>query len=154
MICPLALICPAICDGSGPITRFSATADADGCTKSTVCCDPTLKLCQLIDTRGLDWAWVIVVVLALVPIVALPAVTLPPLGRAFGASCARPGVASRRDATVPRAVRDSSVARPRSASGSHATCARALLAIAIPSRLIALTRARPRRQRTTTRFHP
>jgi hypothetical protein len=29
-----------------------------------------------------------------------------------------------------------------------------LLAIAIPSRLIALTRARPRRQRTTTRFHP
>src|ERR1019366_3667341 len=96
MICPLASICPAICDGSLLITRFSATEDADGCTKSTVCCAPTLKLCQLIAARWL--LCVIVVVLALVPIEALPAVTTPPLGRAFTAGCARPGVTRRRDA--------------------------------------------------------
>src|SRR5580700_4558355 len=92
MTCPLASIRPAICDGLPLITRFNATADDDGWTKSTVCCDPTLKLRQLIAVRWLDC--VIVVVLALAPIEALPAVTIPPLGRAFAAGCARLGVAT------------------------------------------------------------
>src|SRR5271157_5943658 len=121
MICPLALLRPAICDGLGLITRFSADADDDGWTKSTVCREPTSKLRQLIAARGVDC--VIVVVVALVPIEALPAVTTPPLGRAFAAGCARLGPASSSSvAIVPSAVHDSNVARPRNASGSLATC--------------------------------
>jgi hypothetical protein len=151
MICPLASIRPAICDGLPLITRFSATADDDGWTKSTVCCAPTSKLCQLIAVRWLDC--VIVVVLALVPIEALPAVTMPPLGCAFAAGCARAGVATSSVATVPSAVRDSNVARPRNASGSHATCQRAVLVIAVPPRPTPLARTRRKRHRTATHIH-
>jgi hypothetical protein len=95
------------------ITRFSATEDDDGWTKSTVCRDPTLKLCQLIAVRWLDC--VIVVVRGLFEIDALPAVTTPPVGRALAAGCARVGVTISRVATVPSAVHESNVARPRPA---------------------------------------
>ncbi len=114
MICPLASICPAISDGLALITRFSATEDADGWMKSTVCCDPTLKLCQLITARWL--LCVIVVVLGLLLIVALPAFTAPPVGCAFGAGCARPGVASSSKLPACSAVRSSSAARVRPAN--------------------------------------
>ena len=51
---------PAICDGSGPVTRFSATALADGWLKVTLCWLPTSKLFQSIAARWLDWViWVL-----------------------------------------------------------------------------------------------
>ena len=56
---PLALICPAIWDGFGPTTRFSATAAAFGCWKFTDCPEPTSKLCQLIAARWVVW-WMLV----------------------------------------------------------------------------------------------
>ena len=80
---------PAICDGSGPVTRFSATALDDGWLNVTLCWLPTSKLCQLIAARWLDW--LICVLLALWLIAAVPATTLPPVGRAFGAGCACTG---------------------------------------------------------------
>jgi hypothetical protein len=49
----LAWIFPAICDGSGPTTRFSVTALDEGCWKSTVCWLPTLKFCQFTAARWL-----------------------------------------------------------------------------------------------------
>src|SRR5580658_2506197 len=121
MTCPLASIRPAICDGLLLITRFSATEDDDGWMKSTVCCDPTLKLCQLIAVRWLDC--VIVVVLALVPMLALPAVTMPPLGRAFAAGCARAGIASRSSVLACNAVPSNSAERERRATLTSLGCA-------------------------------
>jgi hypothetical protein len=53
-IWPLASIRPAICEGSGPVTRFSATALAEGWAKVTLCWRPTSKLCQSIAARWLD----------------------------------------------------------------------------------------------------
>src|SRR5580698_3869190 len=119
MTCPLASIRPAICDGLPLITRFSATADDDGWMKSTVCCDPTLKLCQLIAVCWLDC--LIVVVLALVAIEELPAVTMPPLGRAFAAGCARAGTASSSSVLACNAVPSSSAERERRATPTSLT---------------------------------
>ena len=43
---------PAICEGSGPVTRFSATALAEGWAKVTLCWLPTSKLLP-VDRRPL-----------------------------------------------------------------------------------------------------
>jgi hypothetical protein len=108
---PLALICPAICDGLGPVTRFSATAAAFGCWKSTDCRAPTLKLCQSIAARWLDW--VMVVALAERAMLAAPPTTTPPCGAAFGESCARAGCASTSTTVACNAVVSSSARRLR-----------------------------------------
>ena len=94
---PLASIRPAICDGFGPTTRFSTTELEDGWSNCTVCWLPTLKLCQLMAARWLVWS--MVVVAGDCEIVALPATTLPPVGRAFGAGWACAG--SARAMTAP-----------------------------------------------------
>ena len=78
MICPLAPIRPAICDGSGPSTRFSATEPIEGWLNRTDCWLPISKLCQLMAARGLDWSMVVVV--AFCAMAAAPAVTTPPVG--------------------------------------------------------------------------
>ncbi len=77
-ICPLAVSWPAITDGSGPITRFSVTALAPGCRKSTRAPGPIEKLRQSITPRCV--AWLTVTWLAPVVIVALPPTTVPPAG--------------------------------------------------------------------------
>ncbi len=90
-IWPLAVMCPAISDGSGPTTVFSAMAELSGCLKLTVCALPTLKLCQV---SAADWlCWLMVVVLPDWVIPAWPPTTAPPVGRALGAICATAGVA-------------------------------------------------------------
>jgi hypothetical protein len=88
-ICPFAVIRPAIADGSGPVTRFSVTALAFGWSNVTVCALPTLKLVQLTAARALDW--VMVVVVGAVVMLAAPATTWPPSGRADGAGWAIAG---------------------------------------------------------------
>ena len=79
--CPLAFIAPAMTDCSVPITRFKITEDALGCTKLTVAPLPTEKLCQLTAARWL--LWLTVRVLAVLLILAAPAVTWPPVGKSF-----------------------------------------------------------------------
>ncbi len=86
---PFASMRPAIREGSGPTTRFSVMALADGCRKSTRCWLPTSKLCQFTAARWVDW--LIVVVFAVWPMAAEPATTTPPVGRAFGAGWASAG---------------------------------------------------------------
>ena len=100
---------PAICDGSGPVTRFSVTALADGWLKVTLCWLPTLKLCQFTAARWVDW--LIAVLLAVWLIAAAPATTTPPVGRAFGAGCAAAGSASTSTTVACNAVLISSAAR-------------------------------------------
>src|ERR1700733_5162564 len=89
MIWPLASMRPAICDGAGPVTRFSATALAEGWLNVTLCWLPTLKLFQSMAARWEDWS--IRVLLPVWLIAAAPPPTLPPVGRAFGAGCAAAG---------------------------------------------------------------
>ena len=89
---PLALIRPAICEGSAALTRLSTVAPALGWLKMTDWARPTSKLVQSITARGEDWViWVVVVVAR---ISACPAVTLPPWGRAPGAGSANASGAS------------------------------------------------------------
>src|SRR5580692_4314314 len=75
---PLASKCPRI---SLPLLlemRLTATADADGCRKSTVACEPMLKLSQSIATSALDC--LMSVVLPTWVMLALPDTTFPPSG--------------------------------------------------------------------------
>ncbi len=102
---------PAICEGSGPTTRFSVTALGDGWLKVTLCWLPTLKLCQLTAARWVDW--LIAVLLAVWLIAAAPAITTPPVGWAFGAGWAWAGSASTRDTVACNAVLIISAGRPR-----------------------------------------
>ena len=65
-------------EGFAPTTRLSATELLPGCTNCTD--SPALmpKLCQLIATLGV--VWVIVMLPAVPPMLALPADTTPPIG--------------------------------------------------------------------------
>ncbi len=83
------------------MTRTSTTAFELGCWKSTVCWLPMLKLCQFTTARCEDW--IIVVLIEVLPIVAEPAATAPPTGRAFGAGCAAPA-SGRTNSTVTWSV--------------------------------------------------
>src|SRR6185369_7651700 len=78
---PLADRLPRMLEGSGPVTRLSATELEFGCTNLTASTCPILKLCQLMAAFWLDW--VMVMVPAPPEIVALPAETAPPVGRAW-----------------------------------------------------------------------
>src|ERR1700722_3071458 len=110
---------PAICEGSGPTTRFSVTAEADGWLKLTLCWLPTLKLCQLTAARWLDW--LIAVLLALCLMEPVPPITTPPVGRAFGAGCACAGRASTSDTVACKAVLIIRAERDRRATPSSLT---------------------------------
>ena len=85
-IWPFAVILPAICEGSAPVTRFSVIALGDGCWNWTCCLLPTSKLLQLTAARCDVWS--ICVSVEVWPIVAVPATTLPPWGCALIAGCA------------------------------------------------------------------
>src|SRR5580704_815575 len=76
--CPLASKCPRISLPLAPEIRFTATAIAEGCTKSTVACEPRLKLSQSIATSALDWRMSVVLPTWLM--LALPETTFPPSG--------------------------------------------------------------------------
>src|SRR6185503_4486816 len=78
---PLADRLPRMLEGSGPSTRLSAAELLLGCTNRTASPAPMLKPCQLIATFWLDW--LIVVVPAPPAMLALPAETVPPVGRAW-----------------------------------------------------------------------
>ncbi len=117
-IWPLADILPAICDGSGPTTRFSVTDWADGCLKVTVCCAPTSKLCQFTAPRWLPWVTVVFCGFGLA-MLTWPPTTIPPCGPAFGAGGAAaavhtpPGAASTMRMVACRAVVRNSERRSR-----------------------------------------
>ena len=87
-IWPLALIRPAICDGSGPTTRFKVTAWAEGWLNVTVCCAPTSKLCQFTAPRWVAWLTVVFCASGRAMLI-WPPTTCPPCGLAFGAGAAR-----------------------------------------------------------------
>jgi hypothetical protein len=108
---PLATIRPAICDGSGPVTRLSVTALALGCANCTVCWLPTSKLCHSIAARWLDWLTVVCAVVC--PIDAVPATTCPPEGRAVGDNWAEAGVANSSGVAACSAVPTSRAERRR-----------------------------------------
>ena len=64
--------------------RFNATEPLSGCLKLTLAAAPMLKLCQSSAARALVCCTVSAFALWLM--LALPAVTLPPLGRALRSS--------------------------------------------------------------------
>ena len=109
---PLAVMCPAISDGSPPTTRFSVVALALGWTKLTVSAEPTLKLCQFTAASWLAWFTVVRVLLVWL-MLACPATTCPPCGRAVGESCACAGKASTSNTAACNAVLPSNDARLR-----------------------------------------
>ena len=82
--CPLDESEPIICDGLWPEIRLSAPAALLGWLKRTAALAPMLKLFQLAISCCDDWFTVIWV--PLTPMVALPAVTCPPPGKAPGSS--------------------------------------------------------------------
>ena len=81
---PLAVMLPAMIEGSGPTTRFSVVALELGCWKSMVCAEPMLKLCQFTAASWLACCTVVTVVVWLM--LACPATSWPPCGRVVGAS--------------------------------------------------------------------
>jgi len=107
---PFATICPAIFDGSGPVTRFSVTALVLGWLNRTACCAPTSNPCQSIAARWLDW--LITVCAGLCPMLAAPATTCPPTGRALGAGCADTWPANTNAPAACNAVPRSNAPRP------------------------------------------
>src|SRR6185295_15969090 len=78
---PLADRLPKMFDGSDPSTRLRATELLLGCTNLTASACPMLKPCQLIATFWLDW--LIVMLPAPLAMLAPPADTAPPDGRAW-----------------------------------------------------------------------
>ena len=110
MMLPFATICPAIFDGSGPVTRFSVTALVLGWLNRTACCAPTSNPCQSIAARWLDW--LITVCAGLCPMLAAPATTCPPTGRALGAGCADTWPANTNAPAACNAVPRSNAPRP------------------------------------------
>ena len=96
--CPLAERRPKISEGLLPRTRLSAMAEALGCAKLTASVLPIEKLCQL---RMAFWvAWLICRLEAVgCEMVAWPAATSPPVGRAkllWGAAIRAPATATAR----------------------------------------------------------
>ena len=77
---PLADRLPRMLEGSEPSTRLSATELLLGCTNWTASPAAMLKLCQLIAAFWVDW--LMVVLPAPVLMLAPPAATTPPAGRA------------------------------------------------------------------------
>src|SRR5450631_4286323 len=77
---PFADRLPRMLEGSAPSTRLSATELLLGCANCTASADPMLKPCQLIAAFWL--VWVIVVLPGVEAMLALPADTAPPMGRA------------------------------------------------------------------------
>jgi hypothetical protein len=75
---PLASKCPRIWLPLVLEMRLTATADAEGCRKSTFSCEPMLKLSQSIATSALDC--LMSVVLPTWVMLALPDTTFPPSG--------------------------------------------------------------------------
>ena len=91
---PLAVIRPAMTEGSGVVTRLRVQLCAFGWLNCTVWLAPTLKLFQSTAARPVDWLMVVVV--AVCAILAAPATTRPPVGAAFGATpCAAATIGSR-----------------------------------------------------------
>ncbi len=88
MTCPLAVMRPKIWLGSALITRLSVTLAVLGCWNCTWASLPTLKVCQLMAARSV--LWLITMFEPLWLMLALPALTWPPVGRALtgGAVCA------------------------------------------------------------------
>ena len=82
---PVASISPAMVEAVVPVTRDSVALLASGCTKTTLSPAATLKLFQLITAFALVC---VMVTLPLVdaPMVALPATTVPPVGKAGAAA--------------------------------------------------------------------
>jgi hypothetical protein len=77
---PLAVSWPSMAEGFPSWMRFSATAAAEGWWKGTLSPPPTLKLPQSITARRDAWSTVVWV--APDVMVAYPALTCPPAGRA------------------------------------------------------------------------
>src|SRR3984957_14612278 len=75
---PWASKCPRIWLPLVLEMRLTATADAEGCRKSTLACEPMLKLSQSIATSALDCR--MSVVLPTWVMLALPDTTFPPSG--------------------------------------------------------------------------
>ncbi len=71
---------PKMLEASAPSTRLSSTAWLLGCTNCTPSPAPMLKLCQLMTALGV--VWVMVLCWALLLILAAPAATTPPWGKA------------------------------------------------------------------------
>ena len=109
---PFEVRAPAMDEGRSPVTRFSTAALVPGRSKATVRPCPTEKLFQLTTARLVDW----VTVTAPSPVVMLatPAATDPPEGRAGPSARAGPAtsseapktLASRRGLRVSRKVED------------------------------------------------
>src|SRR5436190_1736438 len=106
--CPLAVMRPRISEPPDElITRFSTTEEALGWAKLTLAPDPILKVDQLMIAFEVAWFtsmcapdWLIV---------ALPAVTCPPVGSAAGSSAKAgnvPNVTSTLTASTLRRGRD------------------------------------------------
>ena len=84
VICPVALMRPKMVLASGPVTRLSvAPLPLLNCTWASL---PTLKLCQLMTARWVLWSMTMLAPLRLM--LAVPAATLPPAGKALLAVCA------------------------------------------------------------------
>ncbi len=104
------------------MTRFSATALAEGWLNVTLCWLPTSKLFQSMAARWDDWS--IRVLPPVWLIAAAPPTTMPPAGRAFGAGCAAAGSASTSRTVVCKAVVISRAERQY----AYAACLRTLSA--------------------------
>ena len=90
---------PKIWLGSLLNTRLSVTLLALGCTKVTCAALPTSKRVQSTTARWLLWVMVMLALPApvVLPMLAVPATTLPPVGNCVGAgapACARPAMAN------------------------------------------------------------
>src|SRR5258706_2033519 len=85
---PFAVRRPKISDGLLPRTRLSAIAEELGWLKLTQALEPMEKVSHCRIAFCVDWS--ICSLFALDEIVALPAVTLPPVGSAFTLVCAWP----------------------------------------------------------------
>ncbi len=110
-ICPLAEMRPAMLEGSGPVTRFSVTALLLGWMNWTAWSRPTSKLRQSMAARWL--AWLMVVLVLFWPMLAAPATTWPPWGRALAAGCAAAWLTNTARVAACSAVLRSRLARPR-----------------------------------------
>ena len=98
-----ALVHDAMREASPPRTRFSATADAEGCRNCTLASLPTSKLRHSRIARWLRW--VTVSVFAWRARLALPATTRPPSGRAPGSWAAAAGGSRAASAKAAPAIR-------------------------------------------------
>src|SRR5690349_153006 len=82
---PFAVRRPKISDGTPPTTRLSATEEAPGWLKFTCAPTPMENESQLMMARWLDWS-ICMTPAPGVEIVAVPDMTLPPVGRSVAAT--------------------------------------------------------------------